>query len=116
MYIRDPVGELGLLIIQENTAVFDGRRTLDLQSRDNINIAVFLDRYVGPKIPGADTDLLANIVNAVDGASGIAACNHQSAGATWDGFPDHLADERLPLALDLGHIDPAGVDEIIDDL
>jgi hypothetical protein len=64
-----------------------------------------------PPPPGTNANLLADIVQAIDRTSHIAACNDKSLANARQRVGNDLAGERLPLAFNGGHIDFLGGDE-----
>jgi hypothetical protein len=73
--LRYPVGQSRLLIVEEETAVLDRRRALDLLVGENKDVLGLLGRYIGPEVPRTDTNLLTNVIDAVDSTSRIATSN-----------------------------------------
>ena len=69
-----PAGQRRCLIVDEETAVLDSRRLCDFDSVECVDFKVALGRYIGKPIPGGDTDLLGNVIDAVDCTSSIASC------------------------------------------
>lgn len=57
-----PARQARLLVVQEDPAVLHGRRALDLAFGQDEYLFALLDRHVGPPVPGADADLLADVV------------------------------------------------------
>lgn len=112
----DPAGQSGLLIVEEDAAIPDGGRLLHLGLRHHIDLIAGADWDVSPVVPRADANLLADIVDTVDGTARVAAGDDESARSTLDGVFDNLAGERLPLALDLADVDGAILDELVNDL
>lgn len=69
-----PAGQGRRLIVDEETAVLDGRGLCDFDSVERVDLRVALRRYVGKPVPGGDTNLLGNIIDTVDCTSTIASC------------------------------------------
>lgn len=97
--LRDPVGEIWLLVVQEETTVLDRRSALDLLLREHIDVLVLLDWNIRPEVPRANTNLLTDIVDTVDGTARITAGNDKGLRGARSRVLDKLAGEGLPLSL-----------------
>src|SRR5690606_31935889 len=112
-----PVGEGGLLVVDEDAAVLD-RGALLVPSRvEGVDGIVLLRGDIGPPVPRGDTNLLRNVVDAVDGASLVGADDDERlADAADTGIVDNDRLEGLPLPLDLGDVDALVLDNVVDEL
>lgn len=111
-----PAGQSRLFVVEEEAAILDGRRLLDLALGQSIDVLPLAGRDIGPEVPWADADLLADVVNAVNSAARVAASDDQSLSDALDRVLNELADEGFPLALDLTDVNEARLDELIDNL
>ena len=68
-----PAGQGRCLIVNEETAVLDGRRLCGFDGVECEDFSVALRRYVGKEVPGRDTDLLGNIIETEDSSTTIAS-------------------------------------------
>lgn len=78
-------------------------------------VLALLRGRIGPEIPRADTNLLADVVNAVDGATRVTPRNDQGLCSAVYRVLDKLARERLPLALGRRDIDLPCSNQVVDD-
>lgn len=69
-----PAGQGGCLVVDEETAVLDGRAFLDFDRVEGVNLSMALRRDVAKPVPRRYTNLLGDIVDAVDCTSTVATC------------------------------------------
>lgn len=74
------------------------------------------DWHICPPVPRTDANLLADVINTVDGASRVTSGNDQGLGSALDGIFDKLADKRLPFAFDLANVELTIFDKLVNEL
>src|ERR1017187_1052116 len=113
--MAQPSAERGCLIVQENAAVLHGGRSFGVAPGLHIEFVPVHYWNVGPEIPGRNTDLLGEGVDAVDSATFVAPGDHQCGTDPGSGTCDHLNDERLPLARDTRSVELAIANQLVHD-
>ena len=110
-----PAAERGSFVVEEDAAVFDGRLGLEMAAGIDDERVMMRDAHVGPPVPGRDTDLGGEIVDAEDGAALIGAGDHQRAADAGQGTVDDRGDGGLPVAGDAGDVEFAAPYEAVDE-
>ena len=95
--ILDPRGETGSLIIEKEATKLDSRLTIGVAARQDAYVVAMRHGHIHPPIPGRHTHLTAQFIDAIDGATTVAAGN------------DHLPidggdDELFATALQIGQL------------
>src|SRR5262249_54229881 len=99
VFFLDPAGQCGGLIVDEDTAIFDPRFVVETCIGFHEKLGVFLSRHVSPEIPGRNTDLFRQIVDAIDRSAFVAARDDQGSFYAGKRIADHLNTKRLPMSL-----------------
>ena len=100
--VLHPCGQTGSLIVEEDATELNSGFPIGVGTSDDIGIVVLGYGSIGPPVPGRHAQLAAQLVDAVDGASTVAAGN------------DHLItdggdDEFLTLAFQVGKFQPVNL-------
>ena len=90
------------LVVEEDATELDGRLAVRVRTFYNVGLGMLGNGHVSPPIPRRHAQLAAQLVDAVDGASAVAAGNHQLA---IDGGDDKL----LALTLQVGKLQAVNV-------
>ena len=77
--ILHPCCQTRCLIVEEYATIFDPRRLLYLSAALIHNLFATLNGHISPPIPGRDTYLLTQLIDAVDRATLVTAYHHQLA-------------------------------------
>ena len=97
-FVGDPIAQVRRFVIQEDAAIFDRRRALEVFARFYKQRVFVLGGDVRPPIPRRYAHLLGQIINAVDGSPLVAAHDDQRAGDAGQGIGHDLDEKRFPLA------------------
>ena len=103
-----PVAERRFLVVDEDAAVFHFRRVLHVVARLRVQTIRMHNGHVRPPVPRGNADALRQLVDTVDRAAFVAACNDHGVGRD----PDHV---RFPLALDRIDIEHVLLHEAVDE-
>ena len=95
--ILHPSGQTGSLVIEEDTTVTHTRLTVGVFTFLYIYSFVLFNGDIGPVVPGRDTDLLRQLIDAEDGTTLVAARDNQL-------VADSLDDVFLRLALQVAEL------------
>ena len=90
--VLHPGGEAGGLVVEEQSAIAHGGLAVGVFTFLYIDVCMLLNRYICPEIPGRDTYLARQFVDAIDGAALVAAGDDEL-------LADGLDDKFLGLAL-----------------
>lgn len=69
-----PASQGRRFVVDEEAAVLDTRGFLNFGRLERVNGVARFNGHISEPVPWRDTDLLRNIVDAVDGTTAIAAC------------------------------------------
>ena len=77
IHVLHPRCQTGCLVVQEDAAESHSWLAVAVFAADHIRIRTGNDRSIGPPVPGRHTQLAAQLVDAIDGATTVAAGNDQ---------------------------------------
>ena len=106
--VLHPRSQARRLIVQEDTTILHSWFAIGEDTLAHENRIMMLHRHVGPVVPRRYSHLSRQLVNAIDGATSVAACNNQLAA-------DHRNEELLATTLELRSIDLTFFRHFIDD-
>ena len=107
--IFHPRRQTGGLVVEEESAIAHGRFAVGIFAGEDIELGVALYGHIGPEVPGRDAYLARQLVDAVDSASLVAACDDELA---VDGGDDILL--GLTLQITQQSLFHPGVDLLVD--
>ncbi len=110
-----PAGELGGLVVEEDSPVLDRGLALHPADGRHVKRVAAARRDVPPPVPRRDADLLGHLVDAVDRPPLVAAGDDKGPGHAGDRVVHDLDEEGLPFAADRHGVDLAARNEAVDE-
>ena len=111
-----PVAKGGPLVVDEDATIGHLRLAIGIYTFLNIYILMLCYRNVSPPVPGRHADLAAQLIDAVDGATFVAAGNHQCLTDTSHWVVDHLKQIFFCLAFQIAPLNLATLDQLLNQL